>query len=193
MSEKDIDSVFALRSVTDTAARLTPEQKRLFQDATMSITMKQNDKVFRVGMTYPFTKPEDVQKIIELNDAGKGVGLFEKKDGDQAALPGLGDQGQFPSVNDFYIVTIKNGLIERMPNEEKLASLKDNDQFQELKGAEDMMETIAFKTIIHLPKAARKAEGERVELSADKKTVTIKSSLLDLFENPKALGFRIEY
>jgi hypothetical protein len=56
-----------------------------------------------------------------------------------------------------------------------------------------MMGAITFKTVIHLPKAATKAEGEKVALSADRTTVTIKSSLMDLFDNPKSLNFRVEY
>ena len=98
-----------------------------------------------------------------------------------------------PSIGKYYDMTIQNGLIERKVNEEKLEDLQNDDKLKELKGAGDMMGTVTFRTVIHLPKAAVKAEGERIELSADKKTVTIKSSLMDLFENPKALNFRIEY
>jgi hypothetical protein len=62
-----------------------------------------------------------------------------------------------------------------------------------MKGAEDMMSSITYNTIIHLPKAAKKAEGKKIKLSTDKKTITIKSTLMDLFDDPKSLGFVIEY
>jgi hypothetical protein len=193
LSEKDIDSVLNMRSITDTASDLTEDQKNLFRDATMNITMKQKDKLFKMGMTYPFKKVEDVQKIMELNESGKGVGLFGKEGKSNAALPGAEEKGDVPSINKYYDMTIKNGLIERKASEEKLASLKNDDKLKDMKGVEDMMGAITFKTVIHLPKAATKAEGEKVALSADRTTVTIKSSLMDLFDNPKSLNFRVEY
>ena len=66
LSDKDIDSVLHMRQMADSAVHLTREQKELFRDATMSITMKQKEKLFKMGMTYPFKRLEDVQKIIEL-------------------------------------------------------------------------------------------------------------------------------
>jgi len=67
LSEKDIDSTFNLRSIMDTTAGITEEQRQLYKDATMSLIMKQKDKVFKMAMNYPFKKLEDVQKIIERN------------------------------------------------------------------------------------------------------------------------------
>ena len=193
LSEKDIDSVMSLRSFTDTSSTLTAEQKALFADATMHMTMKQKDKVFKIAMNYPFNNLADVQKIIELNSEGKGVDLLAKNKQDAQDIPGTENKNAFPSVNNYYDVTIKNGLIERKVNEEKLAALKNNEQFNEMKGAGDIMSSITYNTIIHLPKAAKKAEGEKIKLSADKKTITIKSTLMDLFNDPKSLGFVIEY
>lgn len=193
LSDKDIDSVVHMRPMADSATYLTKEQKELFRDATMSITMKQKEKLFKMGMVYPFKRLEDVQKIIELNEEGKGVGLFGKKGKAKAALPGGEDKTDVPSISKYFDMTVKNGLIERKVNEKKLEDLKNDDKLKDLKGAGDMMGTITFRTVIHLPKAAVTAEGEKIELSADKKTVTINSSLMDLFENPKALHFRVVY
>ena len=193
LSEKDIDSVMSLRSFTDTSSTLTAEQKALFADATMHMTMKQKDKVFKIAMNHPFNNLADVQKIIELNSEGKGVDLLAKNKQDAQDMPATENKNSFPSVNNYYDVTIKNGLIERKVNEEKLAALKNNEQFNEMKGAGDIMSSITYNTIIHLPKAAKKAEGEKIKLSADKKTITIKSTLMDLFNDPKSLGFVIEY
>jgi hypothetical protein len=128
-----------------------------------------------------------------LNNEGKGVDLLGKNKKDSQGMPGMESKGGFPSINNYYDVTIKKGLIERRVNEEKLAALKNDEQLKEMKGAEDMMSSITYNTIIHLPKAAKKAEGEKIKLSADKKTITIKSTLMDLFDDPKSLGFAIEY
>ena len=193
LSEADVDSVVRLRSFTDTAAGLTADQKALFQDATMNITMKQKDKVFKIGMTYPFKSIADVQKIMDLNNSGKGVGMFGKEGKENSGLSAMDEKGGFPSLGNYFDLTLQNGLIERKPNDEKLAALKTDEKFKEMKSAGEMMGSITFKTIIHLPKAASKADGAKLKLSADKKTVTIESSMTDLFENPKALAFRVEY
>jgi hypothetical protein len=193
LSEKDMDSVLHLRSITDSAADLTEEQKRLFREATMRITMNQKEKQFKLGMTYPFKNIEDVQKIIALNESGKGVGLFGKGQKDSTAVPGMDEKSSVPSLNNYFDITIRPGLIERRLNEVKIESLKKDEKFAEMKNAGEMMGTITFKTVIHLHKPAKKAEGEKLTLSDDKKTVTIKSNLGDLFDNPKSLGYKIEY
>ncbi|HEU0110753.1 MAG TPA: hypothetical protein VFQ73_07740 [Flavisolibacter sp.] len=192
LSDKDIDSTISMKSFTDTASDLTEEQKRLLSSAQMSITMKQKDKLFKMGMNYPFKNLQDVQKIIELNNSGKGVGAFGKGK-DTETLPGMGDRGNMPSIGNFFDMVIKDGLIERKINDSKLQALNSDEKFKEMKNAGEMMGAVTFKSIIHLPRAATKIEGEKAKLSDDKKTVTISSALTDLFENPSSLNFRIEY
>lgn len=57
----------------------------------------------------------------------------------------------------------------------------------------DMLEGIKFNTIIRLPRPAKKVSGSGVQLSADKKTLTLKGTMQDLFQNPEAFTYRIEY
>jgi hypothetical protein len=47
--------------------------------------------------------------------------------------------------------------------------------------------------VIHLPKPAKKAEGAKIKLSDDKKTVTINATLSDLFNDPNSFAYRVEY
>jgi hypothetical protein len=47
--------------------------------------------------------------------------------------------------------------------------------------------------IFNLPRPAKKAEGKNVKLSADKKKVTITSSIDDFFDDVTKLEFKIEY
>jgi hypothetical protein len=193
LSGKDIDSTFSLRSIMDTVAGITEDQRQLYKDATMSLTMKQKDKLFKMVMNYPFKKMEDVQKIIELNAAGKGMDVFNKGGKKDENLPSMEDKGSMPSINNFFDITYKKGLVERKFNEAKLEDLKKDEKYSQMKSAGDMLGSITYTSIIHLPKPATKVEGTLVKLSDDKKTVTIKSTLADLFDNPKSLGFRIEY
>jgi len=52
---------------------------------------------------------------------------------------------------------------------------------------------ITIKTIYNLPKAATKAEGKGINLSADKRKVTIETTLDDFFDNPGLFEYEIEF
>lgn len=190
-SRKNIDSSFSLGALTDTSTSLTAEEKALFQDATVHLQINQNDKLFKVAMTYPFKKVEDVQKIMELQQNGKGFNPLGKMK-DNPALAQMGDKGM-PSIADFASTTFKNGLIERKIDADKLNDLKSNEAFSQMQNAEAMLKEVSFTTSIHLPKAAKDASGSKLTLSDDKKTVRIKYTLLDMIKAPQTLEFKIEY
>jgi hypothetical protein len=190
-SDKNIDSSFSLGALTDTSTSLTAEEKALFHDATVHITVNQNDKVFKAIMTYPFKKVEDVQKIMELQQNGKGFNPMGKMKGNPA-LAQMGDKGM-PATGEITSTIFKNGLIERKIDSAKLNDLKNDEGFGQMQNAEAMLKQITFTTSIHLPKVAKNASGSKLTLSDDKKTVRIKYTLLDMVKTPKALEFKIEY
>src|SRR5687768_3780027 len=47
-SDKDIDSVIALKTFSDTASNLSAEEKQLFRDATMHFVINQDKKIFKM-------------------------------------------------------------------------------------------------------------------------------------------------
>jgi len=192
LKEQNMDSVLAFRDLIAQDSSLTAEQKRLFSDAKMNIVMKGKEGVMKFGMTYPFKKLEDVAKIQAMNNAGKGVGLFGNKGKDNPMMQGLGDEG-LPDIGKYLDLNLKNGLLERKVNAEKIKELQKDEKFQQMGQAEEMLESVTFTSIIRLPRPATAATGSKVELSADKKTVTIKTSMKDVMTNPKALDFRITY
>jgi hypothetical protein len=192
-SQKDVDSVASLRSVVDTATNLTAEEKKLLRDAQMSIAIRQKEKIFKIGMVYPFKKIEDVQKIMELNKSGKGVGIFGKEGKSNPALAGMGEDAAMPGLDEIFDMNYKNGLLERKLNDEKLKNFQANEKFEEMKQAKQMMESVNFTTIINLPRAATRVSGDNAKLSDNKKQVIIKTSMADLLDNPKSLAFRVEY
>lgn len=190
-AEQDVDSTISLRSFTDTATALTAEQKALLQEGSMHITLNQKEKAFKIVMSYPFKKVEDLQKIIELQQSDKGFNPF-KKSGENS-MGAIDNKGDFPSADQMMNISYKNGLIERRLDEEKVAALKSKSDSSELQNMEEMMSAVTFGTVIHLPKAVKNATGDKVSVSDDKKTVRIKYTLLDLKKNPKSLEFKVEY
>lgn len=193
-SDKNLDSTLLFRSFTDTSSTLTPEEKALLRDATMHININQKEKQFKVNMTYPFKKMDDLQKILELQKSNKGFNPFKKptEDSSFSALGG-GDEAGLPNPDQVMNISYKNGLIERKLDQQKLDSLKAKEQNSPMQGMDEMMTSVTFGTVIHLPRAVKNATGEKITLSDDKKTVRINYTLADLKKNPKSLEFKIEY
>lgn len=196
LEDKNIDSTIAIGAFTDTSTALTAEQKALLHDGTMHMMINQKDKLFRIVLNYPFKKTEDIQKIMELQQSGKGFNPMGKAM-DNPALPGMDEQqggGGLPSADQFTQMNFKNGFIERKVDQKKIDSLKNSDQFSQMQGAGEMlMSGITFTTVIHLPKAVKASSGSNLTLSDDKKTVRVKYTLQDMIKTPKALEFKVEY
>lgn len=187
-----MDTVIALRDFADTASHLTAEQKALFQNAKMKMKMDKAAKEFKMDMNFPFTKIGDIKKLMEYGQSTGGGGVMENI---FKGAPGAGDVGKegMPDLGNYYDMTVTANLIERKLNKEKYAELQNNEQTKGLQQAGDMLETIKFNTVINLPRPAKKVTGAMAKLSADKKTLTLKGTLQDLFSNPEAFSYRIEY
>ena len=167
VADKQIDSVFSFSSFSDTASSLTAEEKKLFKNATMRMQINQEDKIFKMTMTFPFNKMDDLQKITDLQQSDKGVNPMGKTINNQE-MAGMNDAA-LPSLQKIAKMTFKEGLIERKIDHQKLNDLKNDEQFNQLGNAEDMMSAITFSTAIRLPGAAKNAVGEKLVLSGDKK------------------------
>lgn len=199
LGDKNIDTTIAFGSSIDTSSKLTAEEKALLHDGTIRMTINQQNKVFKIVLNYPFKKTEDIQKIMELQQSGKGYDPFGKAM-NNPALQGMegGDEGKggggLPSADQFAKTTFKNGLIERKFDQAKIDSLKKSEQFSQLQAGGDMlMSGITFTTTIHLPKAVKSSSGTKLTVSDDKKTVRMKYTLGDMMKTPKALEFKVEY
>ena len=189
LSDKNIDSLIQFKSFIDTVSTLTNEQKKLFERASVHIKMNQQEKSFKLTMSYPFSKMDDLQKLIELQQSDKLPNPLKQSMGNE--MPSGG--GGLPSIDKIMKIRFKNGLIERKIDQKKLEELKNNDQFKEAGQMEDMLQSITFSSSFRLPKAAKKISGEKLKLSEDKKIVTINYSLLDVIKTPTSLEYKIEY
>jgi len=189
-SDKNIDSSFSLGAFTDTAATLTAEEKAILHDGTAHMTINQKSKVFKIVLNYPFKKVEDVGKIMQLQQSGKSFNPMGKGL-DNPALGGM-DRG-LPSTGEITTTDFKNGSIERKVDEQKLDALKKDENFSQVMSAGEMLSGVTFTTNIRLPKPVKSSSGANVSVSNDKKTVTLKYTLLDMFKTPKALEFKVEY
>ena len=192
LGDKNIDSTILLSTFTDSSTTLTSEEKSLLHDGSMHMTINQTDKVFKIVLNYPFKKVEDIQKIMQLQQSGKGFNPMGKSK--DAALEGMEDPGGgMPSVDQYSQTIFKNGLIERKIDQQKIDSLKNSEQFGQMQSAGAMLEGITFTTSIHLPKPVKSSSGSKLTVSDDKKTVRVKFTFQDLIKTPEALEFKVEY
>ncbi len=187
-----IDTLIAMRDFTDTATHLTAEQKALLQNAHMQMKMDEGAKEFKMDMHFPFAKISDVTKLMQFSQSSGGGGVMENVL-KGAPMASEGDQGKMPDLNSYYDMVVTSNVIERKLNKEKYAALQQNEQAKGVQQAGDMLESIKFNTVIHLPRPAKNVSGTHAKLSADKKTLTLKGTLQDLFQSPEAFSYRIEY
>lgn len=184
---KSMDTVIHFSSFTDTASNLSPDEKVLMKDATMHMVMDEAKKKFVMDLQFPYKKPGDVKRIMDLSK--NNGGLLGK------ALGGAGTE-EMPPAPDFsslFDYTFRDGLLEKKLNGEQYKNMQESPQFEQMKEGREMLGEATMNTVVRLPRKAKKAEGPGVKLSADGKTVSISASFTDLFDNPNALTFRIEY
>lgn len=186
MKNGNMDTTLQLRHYADTASHLTPEQKALLQHAKMKMVMNEGARQFTMNMNFPFAHIEDVQKLMQISQSGSGGNMMG---GLLKGSPAGGTEEQMPSINSYYDMEITGSHITRRLNKEKYSTL----QQQNMEQAGDMLEGFKTNTVIHLPRPAKKVEGSRAQLSADKKTLTLNASLMDLYQNPEALSYRVEF
>ena len=126
-------------------------------------------------------------------NAGLGQALksvFSKNDS-AGASPSMQDQGM-DQINNVFDVTIDKNHITRKLNKAKYDSLM---QRPEMAQAKQMMGSfeILYTTTIRLPRPVKKSDNANFKISDDKKTVTMKYNLLDMFDNPEKFSYTIEY
>ena len=189
ISDKNIDSIISLKSFADTSSKLSAEEKRLMQYGTMRMIVNQSEKTFKMIMNYPFKNFNDLQKIVELQESGKGYDPFGKS---KERSP-MGEEGDMMPSVAFLKMTFRNGLIERKIDQKKLDEMKNNEETKQMEEAGQMLEGISFKTVIHLPKAVTDATGEKLTVSDDKKTVRVSYTLMDVLKSPQSLEYKINY
>ncbi len=184
--DKVMDTLIRFSSFTDTSTSLSAEQKTLLRNATMRMQMNPKEKQFVMNMQFPFSKMADLQQIMLLTQKN---GVMGKAFGGNDAAP----VGEGPDFGSFYQYNVKDGLLEKKLDSAKHREAMNSEKFQQMAEAKGMMGEASMKTTIRLPRKVKKAEGAGVKVAADGQTITLNGSFTDMFDNPGALTFRVEY
>ena len=119
--------------------------------------------------------------------AGKDEALLGNEDDDQKN----DDMGA--NIDEYYTSVYEKGKFTRKLNKEKYAHVEDDKSLKSLQEMAQLGMAINMKTVINLPKPAKKAEGKGLKLSDDKKKITMEGTLDDFFEDASYFEYNIEY
>ena len=137
-----------------------------------------------------------VERVDHLDARGrKGAlhavpGLLGALGGDSTGGGGPGDMSEFNSIFDF---SCRDGYLSKKLNKEKFDALKNDPQIAQMKQASQMGIEINYTSTLSLPRPVKKVDNPLAKLSDDKKTVTMKFNLVDVFDHPEQFEYTVEY
>ena len=196
---KKIDSSFQLSALTDSIAELSAEQKKVAGKGTFHMLMDAENDLLKTEIKIPFGNTKELQMAHGLSGRGneamlKMLGTAKDQTESLQGMEGMDDLGVPKStIDDYYTVEFAAGRIVKKLNAEKYAKLSEDKDLMQMKDVSAMGMSTPAKTIIHLPKPVKKAEGNQLTVSEDGKTVTIIEGSEDFFEDGKKLEYLIEY
>lgn len=193
------DTTIYFKSFTDTTSELSAEQKALLENGKMTMKMKMEEKIFKMNFQFPYKTLADLNKTWDPANQESFAKVMnkvfdqKKEEGDEEE----GEKKELDKLNmlqNIYKTNFTNGKIERtILNEAAFEKLKSDESFAQIQQMSAMLGEVKINTIIRLPRPVKKVTGEGVELSADKRTVTVKYALDKMMEDPKSGAFTLEY
>jgi hypothetical protein len=192
-----MDTTIMMKDIVDSSTSLSTEKKALLHPATIHIKLDIDGKVFRTDMLFPFSSQDNLQKLYAtMSDGSLGNAQLLKNMLPSGQDAGVQQGGPSPDINQFngvYDFTCKDGLLSKKLNADKWKVLQDNPIFAQAKQAGQMGVEIAYTVTVKLPRPVKKVDNPLATLSDDRKTVTIKYNLIDVFNHPEQFGYTIEY
>lgn len=200
----NMDTTINFKAVLDSVKDISPENKQLLKDGVVHVTMKMDDGKYLINSAVPFKKMGDVEKINnamqkEVNgkflDNAMKEAMKQGKTMDSSMMGGMGSQSTPPlsMPENYFVLTCKDGLISRVVDKTKLASIAEDEMMNQMKQMSSMGAPLKSNFVINLPRPAKKVEGKNVKVSDDKKKITVANELNDLFDDPALYEFKIEY
>lgn len=200
-----MDTVIYLKDIKDSLKNLNATEKNIAATGTLKIQLDAPDEKMNFTFSFPFSKISEIAGIQNIlkkakqniigdimekimgEEAGKDEALLGNKDDDQKN----DDMGA--NIDEYYTSVYEKGKFTRKLNKEKYAKVEDDKSLKSLQEMAQLGMAINMKTVINLPKPAKKAEGKGLKLSDDKKKITMEGTLDDFFEDASYFEYNIEY
>lgn len=197
----EMDTLVNLKDIKDSLENLTTDEKKLLDQATMKIKMSLKEEKFSLTFNFPYSHPAEILTIGNILKKTKNEIITKQMDkmkpegssNSAKEMAGLDKQGNSFEVSDYFNISVKKGYLSKKLNKDKYANAEKDESLKGLREMSQMGLNSKMKTIINLPKPAKKVEGKAVKLSGDKKTVTIEGTLDDFFEDASYFEYEIEY
>jgi hypothetical protein len=209
MDKMKKDTTIYLKNIKDSIKNLSDAEKKLMDKGSLKVIMNMPDEIFSMAFTFPYSQPADLATINSLlkktrqnvmtDQMDNFMGSDKRGADDKNAIEGnpiLGDlktDSNSTEVDDYYKYKYEKGKISKKLNKEMYANVENDKSLTSLKEMSQMGMSSTMKTIINLPKAAKKAEGKGVKLSNDRKKITIEGTLDDFFEDASFFEYEIEF
>ena len=194
-----MDTTIYVKDLVDTISSMSAEKKALLRTGSIHIKFDVDAKVFTTHMSFPYNSQADLQKLYNaMNDGSLGTTRLFKglAPGGDDSSAGPGSNANAPDINQFngiYDFHSKDGLMTKHLNPEKFKALQDDPQMAQIKQASQMGVEINYTTSIVLPRPVKKIDNPLAKLSDDKKTVSMKYNLMEVFDHPEKFNYSIEY
>ena len=200
-----MDTVINLKDIKDSLKNLNAAEKNIAATGKLRIQMDANDEKMNFSFSFPFSKTSEIDGIQNIlkkakqniigdimqkimgEEGGKNESMLGNEDGDEKK----DEMGA--NIDEYYTSVYEKGKFTRKLNKEKYAHVEDDKSLKSLQEMAQLGMAINMKTIINLPKPAKKAEGKGLKLSDDKKKITMEGTLDDFFEDASYFEYNIEY
>lgn len=194
--DRPIDTTFNLQSILDTAQNISDHQKELFKDGNVHINMNMQSSVLKLDMKYPFTSFNNMNELysmIQKGDGGLNQALKSMSKEDLPMDDGSDSPDNINQINSVYDIVLKDGSFSKTLNKERYDAFLRNEKTEQLKGMMSMMGDMNYTLIVKLPRAVKTVSNKLATLSPDKKTITLKSDLFSVFDNPQLMELKAIY
>ena len=190
--DKAMDTTIYFGANADSIPDMSAEDKALLKKGSMNMKFNIKNDEFKTKLNFPFSNADELVRFNQLT--GKMLSLAMKDQMGDSPMGGLGGQmPAFSSFDDYFILEISSGELKKKLNKEKYAAVASDEFLNGLKEAAGMGIPVGATYVFNLPRPAEKVEGTNVQLSDDKKKVTVKVELDDFFEHPEKFEFKIKY
>lgn len=195
--DKPFDTTMLLKDYVDTAKDVPADRKALLRDGKVHVIMNVPESIGKFEMTFPFTSSYQLQQLYaSLNSSTGGLknmfGNMGKSVQPGPDAPGNTDK-EMPQITSVYDILVKDGLYSRKVNKERYDAFTQAIKLDEMKQVGSMLGAMEYTLSIKFPRPVKKISNTAATLSGDKKTVTLKTDLMETFQHPALLALDIEY
>jgi hypothetical protein len=201
------DTVVKLKDIKDSLKNLNDAEKKIAATGTLRVQIDAKEDKMNFIFTFPFSNTsqiapiqnilkkaktdviENIMSTVTGEEGKKKNGLFDADPDDTDMQP----EEMGANLDQYYTTVYEKGKFTRKLNKEKYANVGDDKMLKSMQEMAQMGMSVNMKTVINLPKPAKKAEGKGVKLSEDRKKITMEGTLDDFFEDGSYFEYNIEF